>query len=32
MGIGMPAEGMTEEYLTNEGGKGTKGRRDSRKG
>jgi hypothetical protein len=31
-GIGMPTEGMREDYLTNEGGKGTKGRRNGRRG
>ena len=31
MGIGMPTEGMREEYVTNKGGKGTKGRRNGRR-
>ena len=32
MGIGMPTEGMREECVANEGGKGTKGRRNGRRG
>jgi len=32
MGIGMSTDGMREEYVTNEGGKGTKWRRNGRRG
>jgi len=32
IGIGMPTEGMRKEYVANEGGKGTKGRRNGMRG
>jgi hypothetical protein len=32
MGTGMPTEGMREEYVTKDGGKGTKGRGNGRRG